>query len=203
MTRSIPAAIAAATLVLLASPRPTHAQESPARRNGWELIASSGALVPANAQRSALRDAALSTAQLSYVIGQRVAVTTMFGWARSRDLASAGAPKLDVYTYDVGAEARAPRWLEGKVASLTPFVGAGVGGRSYDHRKLDVAATHALAGYGAAGGELGVGRVRLRLEVRDYVTAFKPLVGAGSAAMRHEVMAMAGLRFTRHASRED
>jgi hypothetical protein len=51
------------------------------------------------------------------------------------------------------------------------------------------------------GGELGVGRVGVRLEVRDYVTGFKPLAGIGTSATRNDVMMMLGFRFNRHTSR--
>ena len=186
--------------LLLAAPRTADAQAArpaPAARSGWELIASSGALVPTGAQRAALKDASLSAAQLSYVVRSRFAVTTTVGWARSRDLLAEGDPKLPVFTYDVGVEARAPRWLAGDAVTFTPFAGAGAGGRSYDYRGRDVDATHGVAGYVTAGGELGAGRLRVRVEARDYVTGFKPLVGGGAAAARNDVMLLAGLRYTR------
>jgi hypothetical protein len=41
--------------------------------------------------------------------------------------------------------------------TFRPFVGAGAGGRSYNHRKLDLDATHDVAGYGTVGGEFGAG----------------------------------------------
>ena len=47
------------------------------------------------------------------------------------------------------------------------------------------------------GGELGRGRVRLRLEARDYVTGFKPLAGGGPTDTRNDVVVMAGLRYIR------
>jgi hypothetical protein len=163
------------------------------------VLFSSGALVPTGAQRNALKDAPLSTAQVSYVIRSRLAITTMVGWARSRDLASISDPKVDVFTYDVGAELRAPRQVAGDAMTLTPFVGVGAGARSYNHRNLDVDATHNLAGYGAVGGELGRGRLHLRLEVRDYLTAFEPLVGSGTSNTRNDVVALVGMRLTRRA----
>lgn len=190
----------AASCILHAVPLSAQSGVAAEPRNGWELHLSSGALVPAGAQRSAIKSAKLSTAQLSYVVRSRYALTTTFGWARSRDLGAVGRPKLDVFTYDVGAEARAPRWIDGKSMSLTPFVGAGAGSRSYNHRRLDVAATHNLAGYAAVGGEAGWSRVRVRLEVRDYVTGFKPLMGSGAAATRNEVVTLVGVRFVRRGS---
>lgn len=194
-----PAAVALVAVVSIAASRPARAQ-APAPAHSWEVLAASGALVPTGAERSAIKDAPLSTLQVSYVTRARFAITTTLGWARSRDLATLDAPKLDVFTYDVGVEARAPRWIAGDVASFTPFMGLGAGGRSYDYRKLDLAATHNLAGYGAIGGELGAGRVHLRLELRDYVSGSKPLGASLSRATRNDVVATIGLRFTRRAN---
>jgi hypothetical protein len=188
---------ALACSALIAAVPVADAQGAPTKRDAWELLLSSGALVPTGAQRGVIKNAPLSTAQLSYVARSRVAVTAMVGWARSRDLVTDGDPKLDVFTYDLGVEARAPRWLEGDVLTFTPFAGVGAGGRSYHHRRLDVDATHNLAGYGAVGGEVGMGRVHLRLEVRDYVTGFRPLVGGGASAERNDAVALVGLRFSR------
>jgi hypothetical protein len=38
-----------------------------------------------------------------------------------------------------------------------------------------------------------MGRVGLRLEARDYVSGFRPLVGGGSARTRNDVVALLGL----------
>ena len=40
----------------------------------------------------------------------------------------------------------------------------------------------------------------LRLEVRDYLTRFKPLAGAGASATRNDVVALVGLRLTKRGS---
>jgi hypothetical protein len=37
----------------------------------------------------------------------------------------------------------------------------------------------------------------LHLEVRDYVTGFRPLAGGGTADARNDVVVMTGLRFSR------
>ncbi len=164
----------------------------------WEFRVSSGALIPTGVQRDALKNAALAVAQLSYVVRPPLALTGSFGWARSRDVASAAAPKVDVFTYDLGAEARAPQWFAGHALTLSAFAGGGVGGRSYNYRNLDVDATRNVAAYGAVGGEVGIRRrVHLRVEVRDYVGGFKPLSGGGHGDTRNDVVVMTGLRFTR------
>ncbi len=188
------ATIAAATIALAST---ASAQLAPTSGRSWELLTSSGALVATGAQRDAIKDAPLSTLQLSYVIDSRIAVTSMVGWARSRDLAAANDPKLDVFTFDVGAELRADRMGSEEGVTFAPFVGAGAGSRSYNYRSLDVDATHNVAGYASLGGDVGMGRVHLRLEARDYVSGFKPLTGAGTSQTRNDVIAFVGLRFTR------
>lgn len=202
-TRSI---TSTAIALLIASTSAISAQSAdsaaiaPTRR--WEVLGSSGALLPTGAQRSALKRAPMSTAQVLYVINPRVAITSTLGWGRGRDLAVAGAPRLSVFTYDVGIEARAPRWRQASMFSVVPFAGVGAGGRSYDHRGRDVDARHNLAGYASLGGEMGAGRVRLRIEGRNYLSRFTPLVGSGPTATRQDFTLLAGLRLTRKPASE-
>ena len=181
----------------LSAQTPDSAPATSGRGTGWEFLIPGGTVVPTGAQRAALRRANLTAVQLSRVVHPALAVTATVGWARSRDVASAGSPKVDVFTYDVGAEARAPRVVVGRGVTLAPFAGVGAGARSYNYRSLDVDATHNVAAYGAVGGELGLRRVRLRLEARDYLTGFRPLRGGGTTAARNDVVVMAGLRYTR------
>jgi hypothetical protein len=168
---------------------------APDHRPGFELVVASGSLMPTGALRDEIRRADVTTAQLSYVLRPSVALTASTGWARSRDIASVGNPKLDVFSYDLGVECRGDRWMLGKTMSLSSFGGIGAGGRSYRHRHSEVDATHNLAAYGSLGGELGYRRMRLRLEARDYVTGFKPMVLQGARGRRNDVVVMAGLRF--------
>lgn len=194
--RSI-ARTALAAVLLVGGARVAEAQAAPAHTSRFEFLVASGSLVPTGAPRNAIKRADLTSAQLSYLVRPNVAVTTSFGWARSRDLATAGDPKLDVFTYDVGAEVRAGRWGAGRTVTFTPLAGVGAGARSYNYRALDVDATHNLAAYGSLGGEFGYRRVRLRLEARDYLTGFKPLATAGTAGRRNDVAVMVGFRFVR------
>lgn len=187
------AALATATAGLLAgAARPAAARQDVTRPSRWEFLVSSGKLLPTGALREAIARGGVTSAQLSFVPGP-VAVTATLGWSRSRDLATEGHPRLDAFFYDLGAEVRAPRVRLGRLA-WRPFGGAGVGARSYDYRSLEADATHNLAGFLSAGGELGLGRVRLRLEVRDYLTGFKPLQGPGRSDTRNDLVLLAGLR---------
>lgn len=186
----------AAALLVTAAPT-ADAQTTPAQKSRFEFLVSSGTLVPTGTPRNPIKRADQTTAQLSYLVRPNVAITSSFGWARSRDLATVGDPRLDVFTYDVGAEVRANRWNVGRGVTFAPLVGVGAGARSYNYRSLDVAATDNLAAYGSVGGELGYRRVRLRLETRDYVSGFKPLAGAGTASRRNDIAVLVGFRFVR------
>lgn len=163
-----------------------------AAKSRWELLLPSGAMIPTGVQRDAVKRGNLSALQLTFASRSGLAVASTLGWTRSRDVASAGEPKLDVFTYDAGLEWRAPRWASGTVG-FRPFAGVGAGGRSYNYRKLDLDATHNLAGYASAGGDLTVRRVRVRLEARDYVGGFKPLDGNGEGRRSNDVVVMVGL----------
>jgi hypothetical protein len=150
--------------------------------------------VPTGDQRDLLKDAVLVGAQASWRVIPQLAVTGTFGWAPSKDRVTAGDQTLDLYQYDVGAEARAPAWHNAGSWDFTPFVGLGVGGRTYNYRDLDdVDAKTNIAGYGALGGEVGFGRLGLRVEGRDYISRFEPLIGEGDTKSRNDVTLAAGL----------
>jgi hypothetical protein len=189
------AVIAAAVGCILTTSLSAQAPDGqPAQAKGrWELNIPSGTLLPMGDQRDAVKRGNLSAVQVSFLARPMFAITTTAGWARSRDVATTGDPKLDVFTYDVGAEIRTPR-ASRKGMTLSAFAGAGGGGRSYNYRKLDVDATHNLSAYGSAGGEVGFRRIRLRVEARDYVSEFKPLTGVGDTRTGNDVVVMAGLR---------
>jgi hypothetical protein len=190
-------ALFTAAVTLSCTLAPASALSAQTAEPRWELHVPTGTVLPTGAQREAIRRGTMNAVQLAYVARSALAVTATLGWARTRDVASADAPKLGLFTYDVGAELRAPRWRWGYTVTFYPFAGVGAGARCYDYRSLDVDATHNLAAYAAVGGELGVRRVRLRLEARDYVTGFRPLAGGGPSATRNDVVVMAGLRFVR------
>jgi hypothetical protein len=126
----------------------------------------------------------------------QLAITGTVGWSPSKDRVAPGDETVDLWQYDLGAELRAPSWRRWGTLDFTPFVGLGGGGRTYSYRDLDVDSKTNIAGYGVLGGELGFGRVGLRLEARDYVSRFKPFDG-GDAKARNDVTVATGvtLRF--------
>lgn len=182
-------------LLILVSVTGISSAQTPPRR--FDFLLSSGSVVPTGAQRDAIRRGHVSIAQFSYALLPSLAGTASIGWARSRDLASSSQPKLDVFTYDLGLESRSQRRDLGRRFSVSTLAGIGVGARSYDVRGVKMAPTHNAAGYASLGGELGYRRVRVRLELRDYITGFRSLRGHGTSGTRNDVVTLVGLRFVK------
>jgi hypothetical protein len=136
-------------------------QSAVEHRPRWDFLVASGSLIPTGTQRDEVKRANLTAAQFLYVIRPERAFTATLGWARSQD---ATEHKLDAFSYDLGVEARPDQWALGNSFSLSPFVGVG--------------------------GDLGIHRVHIRLEVRDYLSGASSQRASGT---RNDVIAMLGL----------
>ncbi|MGE0448855.1 MAG: hypothetical protein AB7Q29_04655 [Vicinamibacterales bacterium] len=189
-------AVAAVALVLISLATTTgraHAQSSVATRPGIELLVPSGTVVPTGAQEDDVKRARLTAIQASYGLRPDLVLTSTVGWARTTPVGLGPEAKLDLFTYDAGVEYRLPRRSADRRINFKPFTGMGAGARTRSYRNADVATTHGFATYASVGGELGVSRVRVRLEVRDYLTWVTP-PGASGATRRNDVAVLAGLR---------
>jgi hypothetical protein len=188
-----------ATTVLaaaLAAP-PAHAQlplaQSQPPDGALILHPFAGAFVPVGAQRELLATAVIVGLEWSWRITSGVAITGRLGWSPTRDLLVAGNPALDAFHYDIGGEARGEGWMEGEGWEITPFAGLGGGARTYVYRALAFRATTNLAAYGAAGADIGFGRVGFRIEGRHYFSQLEPLFGQGVHTTRNDLALSAGL----------
>lgn len=156
----------------------------------WVIRPFVGANIPTGDQRDFLKDAVLVGAQGSWYATDKVGLTASFGWAPAKDRISAGDQTLDTFQYDLGLEGRSRAIALG---TLVPFVGAGIGGRTYNYRDLDVDSKSNLAGYGALGFDAGLGILSVRVEGRDYVSRFQPITGGGETKTRNDVALFAAL----------
>lgn len=185
--------VALATSSVIALSALADAQPVVATRPGFELIVPSGTMVPTGAQEDDVARGNLTAVQLSYGLHPSLVVTSTLGWARTRPVGRGTDARLDLFTYDAGAEYRLARRPSDGRFSIKPFTGLGIGARTYNYRNVDLATTHHLAAYASAGGEVGNRRLRFRLEVRDYLTwldAGQP----AEATRRNDVAVLAGLR---------
>jgi len=178
---------------LLTTGPPAHAQSSAATKPGFELLVPAGTVVPTGAQENDVKNATLTAVQLSYGLRPNLVLTSTVGWARTTPLGLGPEATLDLFTYDAGVEYRQPRRTGDGRITFKPFTGVGIGARTHSYGHVDVATTHNLATYASVGGEMGLVRVRVRLEVRDYLTWVTPR-GASDPTRRNDVAVLAGLR---------
>jgi hypothetical protein len=154
-----------------------------------------GAFIPTGDQRNVLKDAVLAGVQASWHVVPALSVTGAFGWSPSKDRITRGDQTLDIYQYDIGAELRASSWYQTPTWDFTPFAGAGLGGRTYSYRDFNAGSTTDFDGYGALGGDFGIGVLGVRVEGRDYVSRFKPLTGSGDTRTRNDISLLVGLAY--------
>lgn len=187
--------VAAATLLLslLTLSAPARAQTAGAMTPGFEVLVPSGTMPTTGAQDSERPRANMTALQLSFGLRPDIVLTSTVGWARVTPLGLGSEARLNQFTYDAGVEYRRPRRADDRRINFKPFVGAGLGARTHDYRHVDVATTHHLTTYASVGGELGLARVRVRLEVRDYLT-WVASRGRPDSTRRNDVAVLAGLR---------
>jgi hypothetical protein len=186
-------ALSAAAVVLHAPTARAQSPQDPAPR--WEFIISSGRFVPVGGERSHLAAADQSTATITHLVTPDFGLTASVGWGRSRELLTLDRTRTNVFTYDVGAEWRADARFVRKTVFLRPLAGAGVGMRSYERRGISDDASHGAAAFVAVGAEAGIRRLRVRLELRDYVA--DAALTQGSNRTRNDLAVLVGLRLER------
>jgi hypothetical protein len=187
---------AVAVHVLLAS-TPAFAQAQETAAAGFQISPYVGALIPTGGQRDVLDDAVLTGVTLSYELHRYLSAVGTFGWAatESKDAPTLGQD-LNVLQYDVGLQGQYPFAL-GKGLTLKPFVGAGLGVRSYDFADLDVNTESDFVHYFAAGAALEYRHLAVGVTVRDTLGAYDGLVVDEDSSTHNDlaVFASVGARF--------
>jgi hypothetical protein len=165
---------------------------------GVELRPFVGAYVPTGRHADLLRSGALVGFQGARELNHFLSVVGTVAWLPNEDRTTSFDAAVDLYTYDLGAEVGSSKSLW-TGAVLRPFVGLGIGGRSFGYRNREPQPQHDLTGYAALGGQLRAGRVGrrrvdLRVEARGYATGFKGLTGElGRTERRTDVTIATGL----------
>jgi hypothetical protein len=186
---------AVAALVALAATPALAQQQEPVRK--FQISPYVGAFLPTGDQRDVLDDALLTGLNLSYDVNPYVAVVGSVGWAASQGKQAFSIDEdLDVFQYDLGAQGQYPFAL-GSSLTLKPFVGAGLGGRTYDFRDLELDAETDLVGYVSAGANLDYRSFTAGLAVRDYISDYDGVGIEEDSSTRNDIslFATAGVRF--------
>lgn len=146
-----------------------------------------GAFIPTGAQRDLLNDAFLIGMQGGVELSERVHFLGTFAWSprnKSEDAA--------IYQYDAGVETFRPFQMT-QDWQLRPFVGLGLGGRTYADGANDNHKETNFTGYGSLGAEFQLNRLAVRIEGRDYLSRFQGLAGELSAKVRNDVNLMSAV----------
>ena len=136
-----------------------------------------GAYLPTGDHGEILSEAITIGVQGGYAITEHVSFVATFGFTGSGDKRIPLDDNLDLFSYDIGAELTRSFPVGDGGMTLSPFVGVGAGGRTYDYRDLTTDSESNFAGYASIGGQLRMKTIGVRLEARDYVSSFKGLTG--------------------------
>lgn len=156
-----------------------------------------GAYLPSGEQAKVLKSSMLVGVQSAVELSSRVHLLGTFAYATPRPDRPTIGNDVHVYQYDVGAEVfriySASRTNDHW--TFRPFVGAGIGGRTYDFHDVASGSETNLVGYGALGTELQHLNIAARVEARHYLSRFKGLTGTESASTRSDHLVSGGLVF--------
>jgi hypothetical protein len=154
------------------------AQQRP--QQALELRPFVGAYVPTGALRDAFKGGVMLGGQAAYQVTPNFHVIGTGSWSDVKSKLAPSNQKTNLFQFDVGAEL-------GLVRSLTtswsfhPFLGAGLGARTYDYNERTFANKTCTAGYGAIGSELQTGPLAFRVESRGYAVCYQsPITGKSS-----------------------
>lgn len=169
---------------------------SPAVAQRWpavpEIRPSVGVYVPTGLHNRLLERAIALGAQVALELAPGAHAVFGFAWVPTERRQTNGDRRVEMAQFDLGAE-----WLsherEGRVRRVSPLVGAGVGLRAYRSRDANTPSQANVAGYGALGMEVATGPVAIRLEGRDYLTAFRGLDGSAGTSLRNDITVGLGL----------
>lgn len=147
-------------------------QPSPRR---FEISPFTTAYVPTGTHANTLESGFGAGILGAYALNRYFSAVGRFAYSSTEDRSTA-TNDVNVFSYDLGAEAGVEKHLT-TALRIRPFLGLGMGGRAYDYDDRESDAQFNVAGYGAGGAELLMGRFGWRVEVRNYVSGFKGLSG--------------------------
>lgn len=178
-------------LLIAVTATPLEAQRWP---SVLEVRPFAGAYVPTGSQRQLLDGAVAVGAQVALDFAHGAHAVAGFTWVPTAQRGIETGGRIEMAQFDVGAEWLSPgrRRLHDR---FNPLLGGGLGLRAYRSRDADTPSQANLAAYGALGAEVALGRVALRLEGRDYVTAFRGLDGRAATSLRNDAAVVLGLAY--------
>lgn len=152
-----------------------------------------GAYIPTGDQHKELSTSVLTGAQLGYDLSIPIRVVGSVGWTPSHDR-NLSDTRSSIFQYDAGFEV-SRRSMGDEPWRMSPFVGLGLGARTYQLKRFTSSDQTDFAGYGSVGGELSRSRVGARVELRDYLSRFKGIEGQSLSPTRNDLTLMGAVTF--------
>jgi hypothetical protein len=153
----------------------------------WNL----GAYTPLGQQRHAFAVAPYYELAVLAVPLRRLALVASGGWAPTHDRENALRTSVDVTDLQGGLEVR-PFAIKRGASVLKPFVGLGLGARSYYYVRDSINIT-SLAGYASLGLAYEYAATGFRMAASDHVSGYRNIADRSHGGTRHEVVVTIGL----------
>jgi hypothetical protein len=145
-----------------------------------------GAYIPTGAQRDLFKDATMYGVQGALELLPTWHLLGTFSWAPVHNKYVGFDENVSIFAYDVGTELGFVQPLT-STWELKPFVGLGLGARTYTYKSNSFSNQTCAAGYGALGSEFQYDRIALRLEARDNVFCYRSPIAGVASKTRNDV----------------
>jgi hypothetical protein len=184
-----PTLLAATLAALAVAPSARAADAAPP----LQIAPLAGALLETGGGRDLLEDAPLLGVQVARDVQPYLAIVGTFTWASTRAKQLDGA-ELDLLQYDLGLRGQ-HAFAVGSALALRPFLGTGVGARTYRFRDDAYAGETSFVWYVAGGAELGWRALTAGLTARHQLTSPGGSSLGSETGHDVELLASVGLRF--------
>ncbi len=151
-----------------------------------------GAYIPTGPQRDALKNAMIGGVQFGYEYRDMMHFIGTLGWSPAKENVTTEHQRVNLYGYDAGIELFARRPVTSPW-EFRPFIGTGLGARTYDPNIAGAKSHTYMDGYGALGAEFQMKQMALRIEGRDYISQWKGIAGDERNKTRNDIMLVAAL----------
>lgn len=180
-----------ATTMLVALVAALPAQASKQRP---EIRPFAGALISMGAQRDVFDNAGLFGVETALELNPGFHLVGTLAWAPMNAKYNVPDDAANLIQYDAGVEVGFVRRLA-EDWDLKPFIGGGVGGRTYTFAAKALRDRTCLAGYGTVGTEFQVAQLALRVEARDNLFCYQSPLPAGAKATRNDIGLLFGFAY--------
>ena len=151
-----------------------------------------GVFVPVGAQRADFKSATMVGVQAAAELTRHFHGVASLGWIHGHNRMFTN-DVTHIWQFDGGFEANAVRSMAWG-SSFRPFLGAGVGSRTYDYKDRQTKNTSCVAGYASLGAEIQHGVIAVRSEARDYLSCFHSPI-SGERRTRNDLGLTIGLAY--------